>query len=52
MMSEIKKNGCDDGLVLNGESPFRKWESPDRPSRCTYHQAKTMDESPHNHIPL
>lgn len=47
-MTEVQENG--DGLAV--ESPFRKWESPDRPPRCTYHQAKSMDESPHIHIPL
>lgn len=53
-MTEVKENG--DGLVgrTKGtiESPFRKWESPDRPTRCTYHQAKSIDESPHIHLKL
>ncbi|KAJ8313138.1 hypothetical protein KUTeg_009314 [Tegillarca granosa] len=31
------------------DSPFRKWQRPDLPSRCTYHEAKSMDESPHIH---
>lgn len=34
------------------ESPFRKWKSPDKPSECTYHDAKSMTESPHRHVPL
>lgn len=40
---------------LNGverESPFRKWERPDRPSRCTYHEAKSSSDSPHRHVPV
>ncbi|XP_071175798.1 cystathionine beta-synthase-like isoform X1 [Mytilus edulis] len=31
------------------ESPFRKWQRPDLPSKCTFHQAKSMEESPHIH---
>ncbi|XP_021364962.1 cystathionine beta-synthase-like isoform X1 [Mizuhopecten yessoensis] len=34
------------------ESPFRKWKRPDRPSTCTYQEAKSMKESPHRHVPL
>lgn len=34
------------------ESPFRKWQRPDLPSKCTFHQAKSMDESPHVHKEL
>ncbi|XP_063439094.1 cystathionine beta-synthase-like [Mytilus trossulus] len=31
------------------DSPFRKWQRPDLPSKCTFHQAKSMEESPHIH---
>ncbi|KAH3715485.1 hypothetical protein DPMN_058196, partial [Dreissena polymorpha] len=34
------------------DSPFRKWERPDRPSRCTYHEASSPKDSPHVHLPL
>lgn len=40
---------------MNGQerdSPYRKWEMPNRPSRCTYHEAKSISESPHRHVPL
>ena len=32
------------------DSPFRKWQRPDLPSKCTFHEAKSMDESPHLHV--
>ncbi|XP_033757822.1 cystathionine beta-synthase-like isoform X2 [Pecten maximus] len=34
------------------ESPFRQWKRPDLPSTCKYHEAKSMKESPHRHVPL
>ncbi|XP_053409022.1 cystathionine beta-synthase-like isoform X2 [Mercenaria mercenaria] len=47
-MSEcpIQQNG------VERDSPFRKWQRPDLPYKCTYHQAKSMAESPHRHVPL
>ncbi|XP_064618361.1 cystathionine beta-synthase-like isoform X2 [Liolophura sinensis] len=31
-------------------SPFRDWKRPDLVSRCTYHQSKTKQDSPHSQI--
>ncbi|XP_052804338.1 cystathionine beta-synthase-like isoform X2 [Mya arenaria] len=42
-------------VLENGEqrdSPFRHWQRPDLPSRCTYHQASSIKESPHIHLPV
>ncbi|XP_048777807.2 cystathionine beta-synthase-like isoform X2 [Ostrea edulis] len=33
-------------------SPFRNWQRPDLQSKCTYYEAKSMKESPHNHKEL
>eukprot|EP00105_Crassostrea_gigas_P020489 XP_011439282.1 PREDICTED: cystathionine beta-synthase isoform X6 [Crassostrea gigas] len=33
-------------------SPFRNWQRPDLPSKCTYYEAKSMKESPHIHKEL
>ncbi|XP_062606583.1 cystathionine beta-synthase-like isoform X1 [Saccostrea cucullata] len=35
-----------------GSSPFRNWQRPDLPSKCTYYEAKSMKDSPHNHKEL
>ncbi|XP_061183606.1 cystathionine beta-synthase-like isoform X2 [Saccostrea echinata] len=35
-----------------GTSPFRNWQRPDLPSKCTYYEAKSMKDSPHNHKEL
>ena len=47
-MSEcpIAQNG------MERDSPFRKWQRPDLPSRCTYQDAKSVAESPHRHVQL
>ncbi|KAK3605456.1 hypothetical protein CHS0354_001426 [Potamilus streckersoni] len=29
------------------DSPFRHWQRPDMPSECTFHQAKSPDDTPH-----
>ncbi|KAL5019736.1 hypothetical protein ScPMuIL_002628 [Solemya velum] len=34
------------------ENPFRKWVRPDLVSKCTYHTAKSLSESPHPHKKL